>query len=190
MFLRCLFMNNKGFTLVELLAVIVILAALGGIATYGVISAINASKNRAEDAFLEEISKSIDSYIALNSGNFKKTNTSYKFEKTVASGGGTVNSYFVGKDATAYLMSFNGGTFTLKTILDAGLIDSDSFKNPKSKLVCNKNTNINVYMDNDFVYYYYVDFSTAGCEVTEGKVINTLPDALSDVLHYTKYSLN
>ena len=47
-------MNNKGFTLVELLATIVILGVVMGIATYGVLSAINNSKLKSENCSLKK----------------------------------------------------------------------------------------------------------------------------------------
>ena len=60
-------MNRKGFTLIELLAVIVI---LGIILTFTVPSITNIykeSKLKTEGMFLNELSKSIDSYVTLNS---------------------------------------------------------------------------------------------------------------------------
>ena len=60
------FLNSKGFTLVELLATIVILAIISGIATYGVIGAINKSKAKSEQIFVDKLSNLIDDYLDLN----------------------------------------------------------------------------------------------------------------------------
>lgn len=47
--------NNKGFTLVEVLAVIIIIALIGGIAIPNVIRTINNSKNKAEEQMIDNI---------------------------------------------------------------------------------------------------------------------------------------
>ena len=48
-------LNRKGFTLVEVLAVIVIIALLGGIAIPNILSTINNSKNVSEKSMIENI---------------------------------------------------------------------------------------------------------------------------------------
>ena len=48
-------LNRKGFTLVEVLAVIVIIALLGGIAIPNILSTINTSKNVSEKSMIENI---------------------------------------------------------------------------------------------------------------------------------------
>lgn len=48
-------LNNKGFTLIEVLAVIVIIAILGGIAIPSVLSSINTSKDASYDIMISNI---------------------------------------------------------------------------------------------------------------------------------------
>lgn len=48
-------LNRKGFTLVEVLAAIVIIALLGGIAIPNILSTINTSKNKSEEILIENI---------------------------------------------------------------------------------------------------------------------------------------
>lgn len=57
-------MNNKAFTLIELLAVIVILGILSTIATLSIVSSINTSKQKAYDAQVKTIEEATARYYA------------------------------------------------------------------------------------------------------------------------------
>lgn len=57
-------MNNKGFTFVELLAVIVLIGVLSSIAVYGVTNTINNSKIKGEEIFIDRIDKLIEAYLS------------------------------------------------------------------------------------------------------------------------------
>ena len=173
-------MNNKGFTLVELLAVIVILAVLGGIATYGVINAINTSKDKAEDAFLNEIGKQIEMYIDLNSFSIAPDSAEYNFSKVITSnieedGPNT-------RPVSAWEFKKGDTRLTLRDILENGYSDKSKFENPNNEKECNYDNEIIVFRDEDYVYYYYVDFNDEGSNkndcIINGKIINTLPKEL------------
>ena len=182
-------MNNKGFTLVELLAVIVILAVLGGIATYGVINAINTSKDKAEDAFLNEIGKQIEMYIDLNSFSIAPDSPEYNFSKVITSnieedGPNT-------RPVSAWEFTKGDTRLTLRDILENGYSDKSKFENPNNNKECNINNEVIIFRDTDSVYYYYVDFNDDKSEedcVVNGKIINTLPKELICVLPTNKYS--
>ncbi len=53
-------LNNKGFTLIEILAVIVILSVLSGIAVMGVMSTINNSKTKSYEIMIGNIASAAD----------------------------------------------------------------------------------------------------------------------------------
>ena len=55
-------MNRKGFTLVELLATLIILAVVMSLGTYSIISIINNSKNKNYDLLISNIKDSAETY--------------------------------------------------------------------------------------------------------------------------------
>ena len=173
-------MNNKGFTLVEMLAVIVILAILSGIATYGVINAIKTSKDKAEDAFLNEMGHQIETYIGFNSPK-NKIDNSFNFTKTIIDkNDDESSSYTTGREVTVWEVIDNDKTsrLTLKDLLDREYSDDNNYKNPNTDKECKTNNEIVIFMDSDFVYYYYVDFDEEGDCISNGKIVNSLPKEL------------
>lgn len=187
-------MNQKGFTLVEVLATIVIISVLGLIAYTSVTSYIKNSKQKAEDKFFADIENQIDSYIALNSAQFRIVGSDYEFTKKVISSSGTsvTNSWTQPINAKAYLTKIedNGDNiFTLKDLID-DLKVTDKFQNPNTNGICNDDIEIEVYKDSDYVYYYYVNMKAKGIGCTASKNINTIPDNLMTEIcknDYDKY---
>ena len=138
-------MNRNGFTLVEMLATIVILSIVLGIASYGVISAINSSKDKSEEVFVQKLGTLLDSYIATNVSTFSASSDCSTFTKT-----GSIGSRDVGICKV--------GGFYLKKIVDDGYVDKSQFVNPKTKESCyDSSKQVDVYRDGDYVYYYSVD---------------------------------
>lgn len=184
-------LNNKGFTLVEMLAVIVILAIISGIATVGVISTINTSKNKSEKIFVDKLSNLIDDYLDLGLVNKKyklvfENNSSYTFEK--CSGYGEYD-----ENNECYEVSVSEGKKTdgtkvnLKDLVTSGVIKKEDLVNPKNKENCLAGNipEIKVYRDNEFVYYYYIDLTgtNTSCDISEENgIINTFPDNIPDLL--------
>ncbi len=145
-------MNNKGFTLVELLATIVILGLVMGIASYGVISAINTSKDKSEAAFVKRLCGVIDSYLALKGEDLEIDNDNYVFENEEEG------------------IKFKD--IDLSDLVDSKIVSESDFINPKNKQSCyDASLGIAVYRNNNYVYYYEFDFSGV-CGI--GKV-STLP---------------
>ena len=135
-------MNNKGFTLVELLATIVILGIVMGIATYGVISAIDSSKKKSEEIFVSKFASAIESYLALNGDKLG--------EKDGGEGSSNQN-----------LIELN--SFKLRDLADKDFIDKDKFINPRNKKNCYiEDAEIMAFRDEQYVYYYYFDFKQLG----------------------------
>ena len=106
-------MNRKGFTLIEVLATIVIISILGVVAHAGVTNYIKTSKEKAEDKFLDEIKSEIDSYISLNSADFKKVGETKSFDKLVVKKGGTseTNQAEVRKNVSVWQVKKDGNDY-------------------------------------------------------------------------------
>lgn len=148
-------MNNKGFTLVELLATIVILGLVMGIASYGVISAINTSKDKSEAAFVKRLCGVIDSYLAENGDNLNGD-----IRKVLSDGREVIKV----------------GTIDLTELVKAKLVNESDLVNPKNKQSCyDASLSITVYRSDDWVYYYNFDFSGV-CGIS---AVSTLPSEIS-----------
>ena len=64
-------MNNRGFTLVELLATIIILALVSGISIVGVMASQENAKKKLENNFMNDVGNAIDMYISMNTDSLK-----------------------------------------------------------------------------------------------------------------------
>lgn len=165
-------MNKKGFTLVEVVAVVAILGIIFGVASYSVIGIINSSRKKSEEVFVDGISTYIDEYISLyGSSLVKKNNTKYEFIKSN------------GTDYSVSAYEYSG--ISMQTLIDNGFVTDGKFVNPVNKLDCLAGLGskyipvIRIFKDSDYVYYYYVDMSNTMCEISsENSIINTLPDEL------------
>lgn len=149
-------MNRKGFTMIELLAVIVVLGIVLVITFPNMTDVFKSSKLKSEEAFVERISQSIDSYVTLNSSNitFKKQD-------------GTAKKYYGGSDHSVNVYK---KTITMNTIIGSNIITGKDYKNPGNENVeCNVNAEIEVYRDSDYVYCHKIKKDSLGCLTDEYK---------------------
>lgn len=164
-------MNRKGFTMIELLAVIVVLGIVLVITFPNMTDVFKSSKLKSEEAFVERISQSIDSYVTLDSSSigFSPDGTAQK------NYGGSNHSVNVYK-----------GTITINTIINNNIISEKDYKNPGNENVaCNKNAEIEVYRDSDYVYCHKIKKDSLGCLTDEYK--NTIDsDYIVDTCTWTK----
>lgn len=181
-------MNRKGFTLIEVLATIVIISILGAVAYTGVTSYIKTSKEKAEDKFLDEIKSEIDSYISLNSADLKQVGEKKKFDKVVVKKGGTskTNQAEVKKEAFFWRVKiYDAEKKDFVNLKFGDLITNlkmtDKFQNPNTGGRCSNDTEIEIYKDSDHVYYYCVNMIGAdGCP--SSKNIDTRSQELKDIM--------
>lgn len=164
-------MNRKGFTMIELLAVIVVLGIVLVITFPNMTDVFKSSKLKSEEAFVERISQSIDSYVTLNSSSIGF------FED------GTANKNYGGSDHSVNVYK---KTITMNTIIGSNIITGKDYKNPGNENVeCNVNAEIEVYRDSDYVYCHKIKKDSLGCLTDEYK--NTIDsDYIVDTCTWTK----
>ena len=175
-------MDNKGFTLVELLATVVVLGLVMGITAHSVLGVIEKSKDKSEKIFVDKLENSIDAYIsdARTKNELKIDSSSSAIEyqkcKLYNDDGTCINdgSY----KSTAYTME----SFPLSKISDSHLIQNKYIINPKNKKRCElENVKVDLYRDSDMVYYYYADLSNLNCDVSKKyEIITNMPPALKE----------
>lgn len=145
-------MNRKGFTLIEVLVVIIILAIVLVIGSPYIITAYQNSKLKSEEIFVNRLSDVIDSYVKLNTDRiaFNAKGTAIKQGQA-----GTV---------TIYHGTINDRLVTINDIIVDNLISSKDYINAGNKdAQCNINAQIEVYKDSDFVYCHKVEASSLNC---------------------------
>lgn len=167
-------MNRKGFTMIELLAVIVVLGIVLIITFPNISDIFKGSKLKSEEAFMDRISQSIDSYVTLNSSNITFEKQDGTFKKVLGTKEQPV-------DVDVYK-----GTITMNTIISSNIITEKDYKNPGNENVeCNVNAEIEVYRDSDYVYCHKIKKDSLGCLTDEYK--NTIDsDYIVDTCTWTK----
>ena len=153
-------MNRKGFTLVELLATLVILGIVAGITIVSVSGIFKSTKDKSEDVFVDTIKDTMDMYLSSDAKklSFDSENIC---SNTISKTHGVVSVYkgqFQYKDGEEIkYRDINFGDVInseFKPITEKDLV------NPANEEVdCGSVSDItvNIYRDDDFVYYYSID---------------------------------
>lgn len=128
-------MNNKGFTLVELLVTIILVGVLGAIAYTTVINVYDASKKKNEDIFIGRLSNVIDDYIALYHDDYN-----YSYYKESVKETGTVSV------SRSDLVSLD--KLGEKKLVNLPII------NPRNKNTCDGD--FYIYKDSDYVFCFSI----------------------------------
>ena len=146
--------NRKGFTLIELIAVIVILSIILIVAVPNLIETYKQSKLKSEGMFVKQLTKSIESYVSLNGSNLEYT---YFAEAK--------KSLTVEDTDKSYTVKISKSTIKIQDI-----IEESEYRNPGNKdKKCDKEAEIEVYRDSDYVYCFKIKKDSFDCLTDEYK---------------------
>lgn len=146
-------MNRRGYTFIELLGVIVLLGIILVISIPSITGALKGSRVKSEEVFLDKLSDTIDSYITMNSNKFTYTYIK-DFNKIDNNDSNTVKIYST---------KINGSDITMQNIINDELITASDFKDPAFGDECNKNTIVEVYRDDDYVFCHKIRVDSLDC---------------------------
>lgn len=144
-------LNEKGFTLIEVLMVISILGVILAIAIPSGYNYYETSKNKTEQIFIGKLNRIVDDYITLKASSFTldKTNSWDVKKCSIADEG--EESYANCKLVKAYKVT---DEVKFANIINEQLISESDFISPKTNIKCNKDSLIEIYQDEDLVNYF------------------------------------
>ena len=157
-------MNKKGFTLVELLATLVILGIVTSLTIIGLNINTNNTKKKTEEIFIGTIKDAIKMYLDSDARKLD-------YDKEVCTISKALND-----SVKVYKTSSN---VTLDTIINSKyspLLNED-LVNPNNEANCNINASVDIYRDEDYVYYYKMKKEYLECLTMDlDGYITNLPD--------------
>ncbi len=169
-------MNKKGFTLIELIAVIVVLSLILVIAVPNLMETYKQSKLKSEDMFIKQLTKTIESYVSLEASSFtygepfsaNKTLTKKVYNRDTQK----YEEQETTLPVTVYKSSTN---VSIQNIINSGLIKENDYINPGNKgTPCNRGNIVEVYRDSDYVYCFRIRKEDMSCLTEEYKTSETL----------------
>lgn len=156
--------NRKGFTLIELIAVIVILSIILIVVTPNLIETYKESKLKSEGLFIKQLTKSVESYVSLYGSEmtFTEEPGTYYKQKTIK----TKESCQVDRNEVKVYKSET----TIQEIINKNIIEESEYRNPGNKdTKCKPDAKIEVYRDSDYVYCFKIKKEEMGCLTQEYK---------------------
>ena len=156
---------RKGFTIIELLAVLIILSIVVGISVVTISISLDNAKEKTEEVFIKNMKSAIEAYLEnrVVAGETAITFSTTKY-CTIAKRTYNVSAYK------------NTSTVKFSDIIN-GSMSSFDFVNPVNKdVTCNDQATINIFKDEDQVYYYSFNLSNLSCmKYRTSGTISTLP---------------
>ena len=164
-------MNKKGFTLVELLATLVILGIVVGLTVVGININLRKTKEKTEEVFIGTIKDAIKMYMDSDARKLKNDdNVVCDISKELKEG---VKVYKLYKQVDGDVTLGDIISSTYSPLLEEDLV------NPNNEDVdCKLDAKVEIYRDEDYVYYYKMSKNSLGCLTldTENGLITNLPD--------------
>ena len=164
-------MNRKGFTLIELLATLVILGIIMGVTLILTNGGFKNAKDKTEDIFVKTITDAIEVYISSDAKNLSFDSVPIcSLNKTHKKG---VNIY-KSRDIVLFndVINSSYSPITLDDMHNPANKDTDKYE-------CDTLGILNIYRDDDYIYYYKIDKSSFNCLNGVG-VITNLPDECNE----------
>lgn len=156
-------MNRKGFTLVELLAVIIVLGVIAGISVVSINYGLEQARKETENVYVKTLRDAISVYLNSEGKELKYTTKACVATKLL----GTSEVY-------------ESDTITFRKITESDfkpLAESDFVNPANEEKKCNLDAEIRVFRDEDYVYYYLFNGSDLEClEENDDEIISNLPD--------------
>lgn len=143
-------MNKKGFTLVELLATLVILGIVTSLTIIGLNINTNNTKKKTEEIFIGTIKDAIKMYLDSDARKLK-----YDIEVCTIS-----------KALNDSVKVYKTSSVTLDTIINSKyspLLNEDLVNPNNEDANCNINASVDIYRDEDYVYYYKMKKGDLDC---------------------------
>lgn len=143
-------MNKKGFTLVELLATLVILGIVTSLTIIGLNINTNNTKKKTEEIFIGTIKDAIKMYLDSDARKLK-----YDIEVCTIS-----------KALNDSVKVYKTSSVTLDTIINSKyspLLNEDLVNPNNEDANCNINASVDIYRDEDYVYYYKMKKGELNC---------------------------
>lgn len=151
-------MNRRGFTLVELLATLVVLGIIMGIVLVSTTSRFDDTKNKTEEAFVSTIEDAMNIYMNSDGKKLNYTDSVCTINKT---------------HGIAYVYKTR---ITFDKVINSEYmpISQNDLINPANKdKKCSLGEDIivDVYRDSDYVYYYKIN-GNMGCLINHSDISN------------------
>ncbi len=138
-------LNKKGFTLIELIAVIVIIALLFMFVVPNFSKYLEASRQKSEEIFYGEIEDIINNYVSLYKSELKlDTSVVKKISK---------EDSLLGTSYDVKVYRYEDTSFN--KLIDSGILNEGEFVNPNGNIKYDKDSStFTVYRDSDYVYCF------------------------------------
>jgi len=146
-------LNRKGFTLIEVISVVVILGIIVVISFPIITGVFESSEERSEDIFVDEVSRIIDGYVSLEGIKLQYV---YDGTKEKCDNPDDNNSCYT---VNVYK---NNNSVTFQNVIDAVLMGENDLINPNGRIECSKNKVIEIYRDSEYVYCYKAKLDCVG----------------------------
>ncbi len=161
-------MNKKGFTLVELLATLVILGIIMSIVLISTTGGFKNAKNKTEDVFIGTIEDALEIYLDSDARKLNFNELVCTINKTHREG---VNIYKAASISFSEVINSEYSPLSINDMHNPANKDSKDEAHPYLCKVDELGA-LTIYRDDDYVYYYKLNKSALKCLNTTGDITN------------------